>query len=84
MRAAQAGRAFPGELMMAGYIRADIEHGMQSKVLVKFDVQTSAGPLPIELKIDDFGSPGENEKQALLVVRKRLEEALDMVRNKLE
>jgi hypothetical protein len=50
---------------------------------VKFDVRTSVGRLPIEMTVDDFGSSGENEKQALLEVRKLLEEALDMVRNKL-
>jgi hypothetical protein len=76
--------AFPGELIMAGYIRVDkIERRMGSKVLVKFDVQTSVGPLQIEKTVDDFGSAGENETQALLEVRKLLEEALDIVRNKL-
>ena len=41
------------------------------------------GQLPIEMTVDDFGSSGENEKQALLEVRKLLEKALDTVRNKL-
>jgi len=35
------------------------------------------------LKVDDLGSAGENEKQALLEARTMLEEALEMVRNKL-
>jgi hypothetical protein len=75
---------FAGELMMAGLIRVDkIERTMGSKVVVNFDVHTSVGRLPIEMKVDDYGSSGENEKQALLEVQKLLEEALDMVRNKL-
>lgn len=82
--AANPERGLPGELVMAGYVRVDkIERSMGSKVLVKFDVQTSVGALPIERTVDDFGSSGENEKQALLEVRKLLEEALDMVSNKL-
>jgi hypothetical protein len=78
----------PGESYPASeplrVIRVDkIERSSGSKVRVKFDVQTSVGPLSIEKTVDDFGSAGENETQALLEVRKLLEEALDMVRNKL-
>jgi hypothetical protein len=70
--------------MMAGMIRVDkIERSMGSKVVVKFDVRTSVGQLPIEMTVDDFGSSGENEKQAPIELRKLFEEALDMVRNKL-
>jgi hypothetical protein len=70
---------------MAGSIRVNkMERDMGSKVVVNFDVHTSVGRLPIEMKVDDYGSAGENEKQALLEVRTMLEEALEMARNRLE
>jgi hypothetical protein len=69
---------------MAGMIRVDkIERQMGSKVLVRFDVRTSIGQLPIEMIVDDRGSSGENEKQALLEVQTLLQEALEMVQNKI-
>jgi hypothetical protein len=69
---------------MAKFIRVEkMERAQGSKMLFRFDLHTSVGQLPIEMIVDDLGTTGESEKRALLELQTLLEEALEMVRNKL-
>ena len=69
---------------MAGMIRVmKMERLQGGQMGLTFDVRTSAGQFPFDLKISDQGSMAANEKQALQELEKVFREALDLVQHQL-
>ena len=69
---------------MAGLIRVmKMERIQGGQMELTFDVKTSMGQFPFDLKIPDQGSMAANEKQALQELEKVFREALEIVQHQL-
>jgi hypothetical protein len=69
---------------MAGQIRVMKMQRVQSgQMELTFDLRTSVGQFPFDLKISDQGSMAANEKQALQELETVFREALEIVQHRL-
>jgi hypothetical protein len=69
---------------MAGQIRVlKMERVQSGQMELTFDLRTSVGQFPLDLKVPDQGSMAANEKQALQELEKVFREALEIVQHQL-
>jgi hypothetical protein len=70
---------------MAGLIRVEkFERASGGEVIATLDVRTaSKGQFSYPMRFGDQGSMSANERQALLELKKHLEEALELVQHQL-
>jgi hypothetical protein len=75
---------FSEDNAMAGVIRVmKMERIQSGQMELTFDVRTSVGNFPFDLKIPDQGSMAKNEEQALQELEKVFREALETVQHQL-
>jgi hypothetical protein len=60
-----------------------MERVQSGQTELTFDLRTSVGRFPLDLKVPDQGSMAANEKQALQELEKVFREALEIVQHQL-